>query len=164
MRCSIRFDMLGSPTMPSPVLPAALLILLVAPVASIAAPAFEGQMLFHQHIVIRIPRMPTPRPLAIPEPPRFVPEFQEKSGPKCIASADLVAATIPTDDRVDLMLRGGERLRVRLDKKCGALDYYTGFYVTAGRDGKVCAHRDAIRTRSGDKCGIDKFRRLVPDD
>lgn len=151
-------------TMTSPAIPAALLLLLAAPAAPMAGPGFEGQMLFHQHIVIRIPRMPAPQPMAMPEPPRAMPELREKDGPKCVASADLVAATIPTDDRIDVMMRGGERLRIRLDKKCRTLDYYTGFYVTAGHDGRVCAHRDSIRTRSGDECGISKFRRLVPDD
>ena len=149
--------------MTSPALPAALLLLLAAPAAPALDPPLIGQLLFHQHIVIRIPRMPAPEPMRAPEPPRAL-EFHEKDGPKCVASADLIAATIPTDDRVDVMLRGGERLRIRLDKKCRTLDYYTGFYVTAGHDGQVCARRDSIRTRSGDECGIAKFRRLVPND
>jgi len=150
--------------MTSPILSAALLLLLAAPAAPMAGPGVEGQMLFHQHIVIRIPRMPAPRAIEAPEPPLPSIEFHEKDGPQCVASDDLVAATIPTDDRVDVMLRGGERLRMRLDKRCRTLDYYTGFYVTAGHDGQVCAKRDAIRTRSGDECGIAKFRRLVPDE
>lgn len=150
--------------MTSPAFPAALLLLLAAPAAPMGGPGFEGQMLFHQHIVIRIPRMPAPRTMAMPEPPLPSADFHEKDGPQCVASEDLIAATIPTDDRVDVMMRGGERLRIRLDKKCRTLDYYTGFYVTAGHDGQVCAKRDSIRTRSGDECGITKFRRLVPDD
>ena len=97
------------------------------------------------------------------EPPLPPASFHEKDGPQCVPGDALVAATIPTDDRVDIMLRGGQRLRIRLDKKCRTLDYYTGFYVTAGHDGQVCAHRDSIRTRSGDECGITRFRRLVPD-
>lgn len=117
--------------------------------------------MFHQHIVIRVPRMPVAR--AMPERAPMPPvEWHEKSGPKCLAGGDLVAATIPAADRVDLMLRDGERIRARLDKKCRSLDFYTGFYVVAGRDGRVCARRDSIRTRSGDDCMIDKFRRLVP--
>jgi hypothetical protein len=150
--------------MTSTILSAALLLLLAAPAAPMGGPGFEGQMLFHQHIVIRIPRMPAPRPMATPQPPLPSNEFHEKNGPMCVASDDLIAATIPTNDRVDVMMRGGERLRIRLDRKCRTLDYYTGFYVTAGHDGQVCAKRDSIRTRSGDECGINKFRRLVPDD
>ena len=149
-------------TMTSPAFSAALLLLLAAPAAPAPDPGI--QLLFHQHIVIRVPRMPAPQPMAAPAPPRAPLEFHEKDGPKCIPSADLIAATIPTDDRVDVMMRGGERLRIRLDKKCRTLDYYTGFYVTAGHDGQVCAKRDSIRTRSGDECGITKFRRLIPDD
>ena len=153
--------------MPSTPLPVALLMLLAAPIAPGAAgprpPGLVGQMMFHQHIVIRIPRMPAPRPMTMPDPMLPPEAFHEKDGPQCVDSADLVAATIPNDDRVDIMLRGGERLRIRLDKRCRTLDYYTGFYVTAGHDGKVCAKRDSVRTRSGDDCGITKFRRLVPD-
>jgi len=150
--------------MTSPAIPAALLLLLAAPAAPAAAPMLEGQLLFHQHIVIRIPRMPSAQPMTPPEPPLPSSRLREENGPQCIASDDLIAATIPTDDRVDIMMRGGERLRIRLDKRCRTLDYYTGFYVTAGHDGMVCARRDSIRTRSGDDCGIDKFRRLVPGD
>lgn len=156
--------MVGLSAMMNPALPTALLLLLAAPAAPVAGPGFQGQMLFHQHIVIRIPRMPAPRPMAAPVPPLPSASFHEKDGPMCVASDDLVAATIPNDDRVDVMMRGGERLRIRLDKKCRTLDYYTGFYVTAGHDGQVCAKRDSIRTRSGDQCDITKFRRLVPDD
>jgi hypothetical protein len=150
--------------MPTQILLSALLFVLAAPAGLVGMPggagqAFAGQMIFHQHVVIRIPRMPEPdRPPAPLMPP---PTWDEKGGPKCLASEDLVAATIPTSDSVDLLLRDGERMRAKLDKKCRALDFYTGFYVEGGRDGRVCARRDTIRTRSGDDCGIDKFKRLV---
>jgi hypothetical protein len=141
----------------------ALLMLFAAPAAPWAgAPAaIEGQMVIHQHIIIRIPRMPMPRPTAQrdPMPPL---EWHEERGPKCVPGDDLIAATIPTDDQVDLMLRDGERIRARLDKRCRSLDFYTGFYVVAGRDGEVCARRDIIKTRAGDNCPIDKFHRIVP--
>lgn len=152
--------------MPSPLLPTALLLLLAAPASPAMTPvpgvqAFARQMIFHQHVVIRIPRMPTPQPMTRPAPaPPVV--WKEKSGPKCVDSDALIAATIPTADSVDLMMRDGERMRAKLDKKCRALDFYAGFYVQGGRDGQVCARRDKIRTRSGDNCGIDKFKRLVP--
>jgi hypothetical protein len=139
----------------------ALLMLLAAPATPWSGAPLEGQVIFHQHIVIRIPRMPMPPPM-IERPPMPPVEWHEQDGPKCVDGDDLVAATIPTADQVDLMLRDGERMRARLDKKCHALDFYTGFYVVAGRDGRVCSKRDSIKTRSGDDCPIDKFRRLVP--
>ncbi|MGN6376862.1 MAG: hypothetical protein ACTHMG_15100 [Sphingomonas sp.] len=152
--------------MPNLLSSAALMLLLVAPAATLQGapapgPGFGGQLVFHQHIVIRIPRMPPPRAM-VEQPPMPPVEWRERSGPKCVDGDDLVAATIPSSEAVDLMLRDGERLRARLDKKCHALDFYTGFYVMAGRDGQVCARRDSIRTRSGDTCAIDKFRRLEP--
>jgi hypothetical protein len=140
---------------------AALIMLLAAPAAPWAGAPAEGQISFHQHIVIRIPRMPMPPP-AGPRPPMPPIEWHEESGPRCVEGEDLVAATIPTDDQVDLMLRDGERMRARLDKRCRSLDFYTGFYVVAGHDGKVCARRDVIKTRAGDDCPIDRFRRIVP--
>jgi len=142
----------------------ALMTLLASPAAPWPSAPFEGQVIFHQHIVIRIPRMPMPREMVErpPMPPMPPIEWTERDGPKCVEGDDLVAATIPTADQVDLMLRDGERIRARLDKKCHALDFYTGFYVVAGRDGRVCAKRDSIKTRSGDDCLIDKFRRLTP--
>ncbi|HEX7656758.1 MAG: hypothetical protein ACTHKR_06155 [Sphingomonas sp.] len=156
--------------MTNPSLPAALLLLLAAPAAATpGAPrggfglAPQSQLLFHQHIVIRIPRMPPPRPM-VEQPPMPPIEWREKKSPQCIAGGDLIAATIPAADQVDLMTRNGERLRARLDKRCRSLDFYTGFYIMAGRDGQVCARRDSIRTRSGDDCPINKFHRLVPAD
>jgi hypothetical protein len=143
-----------------------MLMLLAAPAAPMqGAPMPPGpgfaQVMFHEHIVIRIPRMPMPPRTTQPDPMPPV-EWREEKTEQCVASDTLVAASTPSSDRVDLVLNSGERLRARLDKKCRALDFYPGFYVVAGHDGQVCAGRDSIRTRSGDNCQIDKFRRLVP--
>ena len=70
-------------------------------------------------------------------------------------------AAIIEADSVDLYLRGGVRMRARLDDACPALDYYSGFYISPTRDGMICADRDAIRTRAGGTCNIDRFRLLA---
>ena len=75
----------------------------------------------------------------------------------------LAAAAIFKADAVDLMLRGGKRLRALLDDDCPALDFYSGFYITPSDDGKICAGRDMIHSRAGGKCGIDKFKTLELD-
>ncbi|MBW8743521.1 MAG: hypothetical protein JF628_04120 [Sphingomonas sp.] len=62
---------------------------------------------------------------------------------------------------VDLVLRGGYRMRARFSANCPGLDYYSGFYVSAGADGKLCSGRDVIRDRAGGECEIEKFRQLV---
>ena len=63
---------------------------------------------------------------------------------------------------VDLMMRNGNRIRARLGSSCPALDYYSGFYITPGEDGFVCAGRETIRSRAGGQCEIDMFRLLRP--
>ena len=60
------------------------------------------------------------------------------------------------------MGRNGGRIRARLGSTCPALDYYSGFYITPGSDGFVCAEREVIRSRVGGQCEIDGFLSLRP--
>ena len=53
-------------------------------------------------------------------------------------------------------------LRARLGNDCPALGFYSGFYVKANPDKKMCAKRDSIRSRSGRLCAIQSFTSLVP--
>lgn len=111
-----------------------------------------AQLTFREQVIIRLPsRQPSPAPM----------RWKEKDGPKCIPVDDLAGAQISREG-VDLLLRGGKRVRARLGR-CPPLDYYSGFYIRPGPDGRVCQDRDAIRVRSGGSCEIDEFRTLVPD-
>lgn len=119
-----------------------------------------AQLTIHQRIVIRIPRVP--RMLGGNQ--RSEPEtlrWAEKKGPKCVPAATLAAALVSEEDRVDLLLIDGTRLRARLEDHCPALDFYSGLYLRQTEDGLVCAERDSIRARSGSVCRIDGFKRLV---
>lgn len=89
-------------------------------------------------------------------------QFNEHKGPRCIDAAAIGGAAVSAPDSVDFMLKGGGRVRARLENQCPALDYYSGFYVVPPPDGKICADRDAIHTRSGGDCQVDKFRALTP--
>ncbi len=62
---------------------------------------------------------------------------------------------------IDVVVRGGTRYRVKLERSCRSIDFYSGFYVKATRDGQVCEERDMIHSRSGGACAIDKFKTLV---
>ncbi|HEY0270186.1 MAG TPA: hypothetical protein VGC10_04260 [Sphingomonas sp.] len=95
-------------------------------------------------------------------PPAPPPAYREKRGPVCIEAAAIAGAAVTAPDAVDFILKGGQRLRARLEAECPALDYYRGFYVSPNPDGRICADRDAIRTRSGGECQIDRFRKLEP--
>ena len=111
-----------------------------------------AQLTFREQVIIRLPSRHSP-PAAM--------QWKEKDGPKCIPVDDLAGAQISREG-VDLLLRGGKRLRAKLSR-CPPLDYYSGFYIRPGRDGRVCEERDAIRVRSGGSCEIEEFRQLVPD-
>lgn len=126
---------------------------------SASAPVLMAQLTIRQRIVIRVPAAPVapvPRPM-----PRL--RWKEKDGPKCIPMEGLAAFAIVRRDAVDLMLRGGRRLRAYLDDECPALDFYSGFYIVPNADARICRNRDVIRSRIGGQCGIEKFKLLQPE-
>ena len=102
-------------------------------------------------VILRIPVRPLPRAV----------EWTEKKGPKCIDADEIKGAFLSGNDHVDFVLRGRRLLRARLDENCPALDFYGGFYLSS-EDERVCARRDAIRSRMGARCRIERFRKLVP--
>ena len=110
-----------------------------------------AQLTIRQQVIIRVPARPQSAPSI---------EWKEKSGPKCIPAGALAGAQVSREG-VDLLLRGGRRVRAKLGR-CPPLDYYSGFYVRPGPDGRVCQDRDSIRVRSGASCEIDVFRTLMP--
>jgi hypothetical protein len=130
-----------------------LLALLAGAPAGGSAPA---EVSVSQTIVIRTRSVRGP----VAAPP--LPAFKEKKGPPCIDAVAIGGAAVAGPDAVDFILKGGLRLRARLEEECPALDYYRGFYVSPGADGRICADRDAIHTRSGGECTIDRFRKLLP--
>lgn len=150
---------------------AALLLPLAAsgqskPQASPAAapPARLAQVRIQQHIVIRVPRPEAVRRTAAPAPAPLPPiAWVEKRADDCVPVESLSGAAIIRSDSVDLVLSGGRRVRAKLGNECPALNFYAGFYVKPNKDGKVCAKRDAFRSRSGGECRIRSFRTLTPE-
>ena len=103
-------------------------------------------------VILRIPVRPRPEPRV---------EWVERKGPKCVPTEAIRGATLSEPESVDFLLYGGRRLRAELSEDCPALDFYTGFYLSP-EDDRVCARREAIRSRIGGSCRIERFRRLVP--
>ena len=139
-----------------------LILLALAPGASAEESRIDevevAQLVFHQRIIIRIPRLPFTRPpVDAPESVRWV----EKKGPKCVALGEIAGATITAANSLDLIVEDDNRIRAKLDHDCPSLDYYSGLYLKATPDGMICADRDAVRTRSGGSCGINEFKSLV---
>lgn len=138
---------------------ALLLVGMIAP-APEAAPDSDqteyAQLIVRKQIVIRSIRL---RPVA-PGPESS--EWKEGKGPKCVPAHAIAGASLLGQDSVDLILRNRSRIRAELESACPALDYYYGFYILPGPDGLVCADRDAVRSRMGGECAIDRFRSLRP--
>ena len=97
------------------------------------------------------------RETSLPKPLKW----KERKGKKCVAVAALAGASVTQEDSVDLRMRDGSRLRARLESSCPALDFYSGFYLKPTKDGRICADRDTIYSRSGGHCEITAFRKLV---
>lgn len=122
-----------------------------------AQPGLVGQsvtrLVGQDETILRVPVQP--RPLM----PQF--EWHEKKGPKCFPVAMVKRALLSGPQQVDFVLGGNRRVRAHLDEDCPALDFYSGLYLQL-QDDRLCAGRDAIRSRMGGSCTIDRFRLLVP--
>lgn len=130
-------------------------------------PQISGTVTFHQQIIIvRTPAAIRPANAAAAQAASSASgnasqiRWEEHRGPRCIAWAQIAGAGLLSQDSVDLVFRDNSRIRARLERRCPALDYYNGFYMTATPDGLICADRDSIRARTGGQCRIDRFRSL----
>lgn len=126
------------------------------------------QVVIERQLIIRIPARPsTLNNFAAGESTvqreRAVPiVWRETKAPKCVAMRSLVGIQAVQRDSIDLITRENQRLRAKLNRGCRALDFYSGFYLKAPKDGRLCADRDALHARSGAECAVEKFRLLVP--
>jgi hypothetical protein len=122
-----------------------------------AQPGEVGQvvtrLIVQDEVVLRVPVQPRP----------LVPDFEwiEKKGPKCSPAAAIRRALLQGSEQVDFVLANHERIRAQFDEDCPALDFYGGFYLQP-EDERLCAHRDAIHSRIGSSCTIERFKQLVP--
>lgn len=144
-------------------------LLLFAPQAHQSRPAASQppvgtrtQVRIQQHIIVRVPRMSGPRTAMMSAPPVAPIAWVERDADQCLPVQTLAGAAITRRDSVDLVMAGGKRMRAKLGDECPALGFYDGFYVRPTADGRLCAGRDIIRSRSGGACRIEGFRALVP--
>lgn len=137
--------------------------------ARASAPMRVAQVTVREQVIIRVQTQPQRRaPQSLAASNKVMPQasatkWKEKKAPRCIPVKSLAGASVTTRDSVDLVLRGGTRMRAKLEDDCPALDFYDGFYMKPTQDGQMCAERDMIHSRSGGQCAISRFRTLVPD-
>ncbi len=103
--------------------------------------------------------------LRVPIQPRRVLqpiEWVERKGPKCIPADAVRRALLSGPDQVDFILGNRARIRAQFDEDCPALDFYAGLYLMPQDDQRLCAGRDAIHSRMGGSCTIERFKFLQP--
>ncbi|AGH51093.1 MULTISPECIES: hypothetical protein [Sphingomonas] len=124
------------------------------PPESAAVTARFAQLTIRESVIIRVPTRGRQAIAPI--------EWKEGKGPKCLPMSEVAGATAVEEDSVDIILRGGGRVRAEFEDECPALDYYNGFYIRPTEDRRICAGRDSIHARSGGECQIRRFRTLTP--
>ncbi len=158
-----------------------------APVAGLPASAAPSQMeqggvvivppleseianqtvIVEQQVMIRVPASRSQvvgfsRSRAIEADEPVAVEWREEKAPRCVPMRQILGVQYTRRSSIDLITRDRQRLRAALDGECRAADFYSGFYMSATKDGNLCANRDVIHARSGARCDVDKFTRLVP--
>jgi hypothetical protein len=111
------------------------------------------RLIVQDEVILRIPVQPRPIMPQI--------EWVEHKGPKCIPVAAIRRALLSGPEEVDFLLAGGGRIRAQFDEDCPALDFYGGFYLQP-QDDELCVNRDAVHSRMGGSCNIERFRILTP--
>ncbi|GAC1504244.1 MAG: hypothetical protein NVS1B6_12180 [Steroidobacteraceae bacterium] len=122
-----------------------------------AQPGAVGQtvtrLIIKDEVILRVPLQPHP----------LIPQIDwiEKKGAKCIPSGEIQRALLSGPGAVDFIMANHSRVRAQLEEHCPALDFYAGFYLQPP-DEHLCAGRDAVHSRIGGSCTIERFRRLFP--
>ncbi|MFL6720586.1 MAG: hypothetical protein ACJ8FT_02125 [Sphingomonas sp.] len=122
-----------------------------------AEPGAVGQsvtrLIIQDEVILRVPVQPRPMFPGI--------EWVERKGPKCIPAAAIQRALLSGPSQVDFILADHARIRAQFDEDCPALDFYGGFYLEPADD-RLCVRRDAVHSRIGSSCMIERFLQLVP--
>jgi hypothetical protein len=111
------------------------------------------RLIVQDELILRVPV--EPRPVGPPI------RWAERKGPKCIPLAAIRGAMLSGPEQVDFIFGNHARFRAQFDEDCPALDFYGGFYLQPNGD-ELCAGRDAIHSRMGGSCTIERFKLLVP--
>lgn len=147
--------------MPNPLLSIPPLLLLTAAAPALPSWDVAKAMLQQQTVTIHVPRVTTTSATIILRAPAR-PPMVEKNASDCVKVEKIAGFAVTQRSSVDLVLTDGSVLRAKFGNECPALGFYTGFYVKAADDKRICAQRDSFRSRSGKSCDVRAFKRLVP--
>ncbi len=121
------------------------------------------QVRVQQRVIIRVPRQrTTPAAIQMGSKRRSVKLTEVKTG-KCLWMNQLAGSRPGKGKKqnLELVTKNGQMFRAYLGDGCLAREFYAGAYMEKSLDGKLCIDRDMVHARTGAKCEIDKFRRVV---
>ena len=125
-----------------------------------------AQVRIEQRVIIRVPRRRASQMAPMADITRSArpQNFRQRKIGKCLPMNNILGVQLSGEREIDLFTRDRKRIRARLEKSCQARSFYSGFYMERSSDGKICADRDILHSRTGTKCEVDRFRELVPED
>ncbi|WP_432200243.1 hypothetical protein ACRAQ7_11515 [Erythrobacter sp. W53] len=123
------------------------------------------QVRIEQRVILRIvPRNTNRRNLVAElQSRRASPRYTQQKMGKCLKANSIVGVQANNNNRLLLFMRDQGMVLANLEKTCSSRDFYSGFYVERNDDGNLCIERDRLLSRSGAKCQLSQFRRLVPE-
>lgn len=134
------------------------------PLAAFRSSATARQIRIEQRVVVRIaPQPPAARQNLLADLPQreLTQRFEERGKEKCVALQGIAGVQTGSGNRLVLFLRDRRMISVNLEKSCRARDFYSGFYVEKSEDGRLCAERDKLQSRTGARCEVEAMRQLV---
>lgn len=138
--------------------------MLANPLSAFRNTATAQQVRIEQRVVVRIaPQRPAARQNLLADLPQreIPPRFEERGKEKCVALDGVAGVQTGSGNRLVLFLRDERMILVSLEKSCHARDFYSGFYVEMNKDGRICADRDKLQSRTGARCEVATMRWLV---
>lgn len=134
----------------------------------IAAESFRvedaQQVRVERRVTIRVIPRPAPAPpsMLMDLPNREVgPRFVERKMGKCLPVSGIAGVQVDPRNRLILFMRDRRIISAELERACRARDYYSGFYLEASRDGRMCVDRDSLHSRNGANCRLARIRQLI---
>ncbi len=131
-------------------------------------PHNANQVRIEQSLRIRIAphgpsSVPHHRPDVQPNVPRRVVNetMIERRMGRCISIGEIAGVQPHSGNDLILYLRDRRVVRAQLERECRARDFYSGFYLSRSRDGRLCVDRDTLQSRSGANCRISVMRQLI---
>ncbi|MDC0886940.1 hypothetical protein OAS19_04035 [Altererythrobacter sp.] len=120
------------------------------------------QVRIERRVVIRVsPARPRSNALLANLPRQIPTRLAERKMGECVPMEGVAGVQTGGPSKLILYMRDRRIISAELEKACSAKDFYSGFYVETSKDGNLCIKRDKLQSRTGTKCELSQFRRLV---